>query len=133
MLEWHSKLGRKPRLLFIAHRKENPQPSLGRRFVALVCGTKTLGSLVDGNDPGQRDHLFCSIQSYNSRSLIDEAAIVQYIVVGRVSSRRPRRATKHYLGTFTNILLGSDSNAERSDQLDVLIWFRWTSSAEIDA
>ncbi|MFN9976339.1 MAG: DEAD/DEAH box helicase, partial [Phycisphaerae bacterium] len=88
--------------------------------------------LVDGHEPGQRDHLFCSIQSYNSRSLIDEASDrFEYIVVDEVH-HAAAPSYKALLGHVQpTILLGLTATPERSDQLDVLSWFGGRASAEI--
>ena len=76
-----SELGRKPRLLFIAHRKE----ILNQALAAFRCVLRdqNFGDLlVDGSQPEQCEHLFCSIQSYNSRNLQAESSEqFEYVVV----------------------------------------------------
>jgi superfamily II DNA or RNA helicase len=124
-------LGRKPRLLFIAHRKEILNQAL-TSFRCVVRDQNFGDLLVDGNDPGQRDHLFCSIQSYNSRSLKDEAADrFEYIIVDEFH----HAAAPSYQALLSHvrptILLGLTATPERSDQLDVLSWFGGRPSAEI--
>lgn len=124
-------LGRKPRLLFIAHRKEILNQAL-TSFRCVVRDQNFGDLLVDGNDPGQRDHLFCSIQSYNSRSLTDEAADrFEYIIVDEFH----HAAAPSYQALLSHvrptILLGLTATPERSDQLDVLSWFGGRPSAEI--
>ncbi len=124
-------LGRKPRLLFIAHRKEILSQAL-TSFRCVVRDQNFGDLLVDGSDPGQRDHLFCSIQSYNSRSLTKEAADrFEYIVVDEFH----HAAAPSYLALLDHVqpkvLLGLTATPERSDQLDVLSFFGGRATAEI--
>src|SRR5262249_12260970 len=60
-------LGR-PRLLFVAHREEVLRQSL-QAFRAALRDSNFGDLLVGGREPEQLDHLFASIQSYNSRGL----------------------------------------------------------------
>lgn len=124
-------LGRKPRLLYIAHRKEILNQAL-LSFRCVVRDQNFGDLLVDGKDSGQRDHLFCSIQSYNSRNLIDETADrFEYIVVDEFH----HAAAPSYQALLGHVqptnLLGLTATPERSDQLDVLSWFGGRASAEI--
>jgi superfamily II DNA or RNA helicase/HKD family nuclease len=124
-------LGRKPRLLFIAHRKEILVQALAS-FRCVVRDQNFGDLLVDGNDPGRRDHLFCSIQSYNSRNLIDEAADrFEYIVVDEFHHAAAPSYQSLLGHVQPTILLGLTATPERSDQLDVLTWFGGRASAEI--
>jgi len=124
-------LGRKPRLLFIAHRKEILHQALAS-FRCVVRDQNFGDLLVDGNDPGQRDHLFCSIQSYNSRNLIDEPADrYEYIVVDEFHHAAAPSYQALLGHVQPTILLGLTATPERSDQLDVLSWFGGRASAEI--
>ncbi|HBJ37738.1 MAG TPA: NgoFVII family restriction endonuclease, partial [Planctomycetaceae bacterium] len=124
-------LGRKPRLLYIAHRKE----ILNQALLSFRCVVRdqNFGDLLfDGKDSGQRDHLFCSIQSYNSRSLIDEAADrFEYIVVDEFHHAAAPSYQALLGHVQPTILLGLTATPERSDQLDVLSWFGGRASAEI--
>lgn len=124
-------LGRKPRLLFIAHRKEILNQALAS-FRCVVRDQNFGDLLVDGNDPDQRDHLFCSIQSYNSRRLIEEAADrFEYIVVDEFHHAAAPSYQALLGHVQPTILLGLTATPERSDQLDVLSWFGGRASAEI--
>ncbi|MCC7334637.1 MAG: DUF3427 domain-containing protein [Pirellulaceae bacterium] len=124
-------LGRKPRLLFIAHRKEILNQAL-MSFRCVVRDQNFGELLVDGNDPGQRNHLFCSIQSYNSRNLIDEAADrFEYVVVDEFHHAAAPSYQSLLGHAQPTILLGLTATPERSDQLDVLSWFGGRASAEI--
>ncbi|QDV12381.1 type I restriction enzyme EcoKI subunit R [Rosistilla oblonga] len=124
-------LGRKPRLLFVAHRKEILSQAL-TSFRCVVRDQNFGDLLVDGNAPDQHDHLFCSIQSYNSRNLNEEPPDrFEYIVVDEFHhAAAPSYQT--LLGHIEpKILLGLTATPERSDQLDVLSWFGGRASAEI--
>lgn len=124
-------MGRKPRLLFIAHRKEILNQALAS-FRCVIRDQNFGDLLVDGHEPTQRDHLFCSIQSFNARNLIAEPSDrFEYIVVDEFH----RAAAPSYQALLSHsqprILLGLTATPERSDQLDVLSWFGGRSSAEI--
>lgn len=60
--------GQRPSLLFIAHREEILKQALGT-FRAVLRDHNFADLLVGGTQPEQTDHLFCSIQSYNSRGM----------------------------------------------------------------
>lgn len=125
------RLGRKPRLLFIAHRKEILNQALAS-FRCVVRDQNFGDLLVDGSDPGQRHHLFCSIQSYNSRNLIAEAADrFEYIVIDEFHHAAAPSYQSLLNHVKPTILLGLTATPERSDQLDVLSWFGGRASAEI--
>jgi superfamily II DNA or RNA helicase len=124
-------LGRRPRLLFIAHLKEILQQALST-FRCILRDQNFGDLLVDGADPGQRDHLFCSIQSYNSRNLNKEAADqFEFVIVDEfhhAAAASYQILLNHVRPQF---LLGLTATPERSDQLDVLSWFDGRASAEI--
>ena len=60
--------GEKPPLLFVAHREEILRQALGS-FRGVLRDQNFGDLLVGGREPEQGRHLFCSIQSYNSREL----------------------------------------------------------------
>lgn len=125
------KLGRQPRLLFIAHRKEILNQAL--MSYRCVLRDQNFGDLlVDGSNPEQRDHLFCSIQSYNTQRLNDKPADqFEYVVVDEFH----HAAAPTYQALLDHVqpefLLGLTATPERSDQLDVMRWFGGRASAEI--
>lgn len=123
--------GRKPNLLFIAHRKE----ILGQALASFrhVLRDQNFGDLlVDGHEPEQLDHLFCSIQSYNSRlSDAIPADRFEYVVVDEFHHAAAPSYRKLLTQLQPRILLGLTATPERSDQLDVLTWFGGRTSAEI--
>ncbi|TWT80453.1 type I restriction enzyme EcoKI subunit R [Planctomycetes bacterium CA13] len=124
-------LGRKPRLLFIAHRKE----ILSQAMVAFRCVLRdqNFGDLlVDGSQPEQHEHLFCSIQSYNSRNLqMESAEQFEYVVVDEFHHAAAPSYQSLLDHVKPRVLLGLTATPERSDQLDVLSWFGGRASAEI--
>ena len=124
-------LGRKPNLLFIAHRKEILSQALAA-FRCILRDQNFGDLLVDGNQPEQHEHLFCSIQSYNTRNLRAETADqFEYVVVDEF--HHAAAPSYQYLLDHIQpkVLLGLTATPERSDQLDVLSWFGGKASAEI--
>ncbi len=124
-------LGRRPRLLFIAHRKEILNQALAS-FRCVLRDHNFGDLLVDGSNPGGRQHLFCSIQSYNSRGMLAiDSDHFEYVVVDELHhAAAPSYQTllEHVRPQF---LLGLTATPERSDELDVLQWFDGRPSAEI--
>lgn len=124
-------LSRKPTLLFIAHRKEILGQALGT-FRGVLRDQNFGDLLVDGSVPEQDTHVFCSIQSYNSRNLVAEAADKYDYVVVDEFHHAAAPSYQALLGHVQpKILLGLTATPERSDQLDVLSWFDGRASAEI--
>ena len=123
--------GRKPSLLFVAHREEILRQALGS-FRGVLRDQNFGDLLIDGLHPEQEMHLFCSIQSYNSRELVQRAPdAFEYIVVDEfhhAAAPSYRQLLDH---AQPLILLGLTATPERSDQLDVLQWFGDRTSAEI--
>lgn len=124
-------LGRKPSLLFVAHREEILRQALGS-FRGVLRDQNFGDLLVGGTEPMQEAHLFCSIQSYNSRELVRQAAdAFDYIVVDEfhhAAAPSYRQLLEH---VQPQILLALTATPERSDQLDILRWFGGRTSAEI--
>nr|WP_286177439.1 DEAD/DEAH box helicase [Rhodopirellula sp. JC639] len=124
-------LGRKPTLLFIAHRKE----ILNQALAAFRCVLRdqNFGDLlVDGRRPEQHEHLFCSIQSFNSRNLREESAEqFEYVVVDEFHHAAAPSYQSLLDHVQPKVLLGLTATPERTDQLDVMHWFGGRASAEI--
>lgn len=124
-------LGRMPRLMFIAHRKEILQQAL-TSFRCVLRDQNFGDLLVDGSEPNERDHLFCSIQSYNAREMMQEhPERYEYIVVDEFHHAAAPSYQALLGHVQPTILLGLTATPERSDQLDVLSWFGGRPSAEI--
>lgn len=123
--------GRKPSLLFVAHREEILRQALGS-FRGVLRDQNFGDLLVGGRDPEHEDHLFCSIQSYNSRDLVQRAADdFEYIVVDEFHHAAAPSYQQLLDHVRPQILLGLTATPERSDQLDVLQWFGGRTTAEI--
>ncbi|QGQ24846.1 DUF3427 domain-containing protein [Gimesia benthica] len=122
---------RQPSLLFIVHREEILKQALAS-FRGVLRDQNFGDLLVGGRDPSQQQHLFCSIQSYNSRELwkspTDE---YEYIVVDEFHHAAAPSYQRLLDHVRPNILLGLTATPERADQLDVLKWFGGRTSAEI--
>jgi len=130
-LRWSRAARTLPPLLFVAHREEILKQSLWT-FRA-VLRNQNFGDLLVGSfEPTQTEHLFCSIQSYNSRELWSlPPGRYQYIVVDEfhhAAAPSYRRLLDH---VQPHALLGLTATPERTDQLDVLQWFGGRASAEI--
>jgi superfamily II DNA or RNA helicase len=121
----------RPSLLFVAHREEILRQALGT-YRAVLRDQNFGDVLAGGSDPEQQEHLFCSIQSYNSRELWRrEARRYDYVVVDEfhhAAAPSYRRLLDH---VQPRVLLGLTATPERSDALDVLHWFDGAPSAEI--
>lgn len=123
--------GRKPTLLFIAHRREILSQAMAA-FRGVLRDQNFGDLLVEGNHPDQHDHLFCSIQSYNSRNLHAEMAErFEYVVVDEFHHAAASSYQSLLQHIQPKVLLGLTATPERSDQLDVLGWFGGRASAEI--
>ncbi|MCP3978599.1 MAG: DUF3427 domain-containing protein [bacterium] len=121
----------RPSLLFVAHREEILRQALGT-FRAVLRDQNFGDLLVGGSEPEQTAHLFCSIQSYNSRELwTHDQQRFDYVVVDEfhhAAAPSYRRLLDH---VQPRVLLGLTATPERTDALDVLHWFNGEPSAEI--
>ncbi len=123
--------GTQPSLLFIAHREELLRQALGS-FRGVLRDQNFGDLLVGGNAPCQQRHLFCSIQSYNSRNLVRlPPDAFDYVVVDEFHHAAAASYRRLLDRVRPQILLGLTATPERSDQLDVLQWFGGQTSAEI--
>ncbi len=123
--------GRRPRLLFVAHREEILKQSL-YTFRAVLRDHNFGDLLVGGHEPAQTDHLFVSIQSYNSRGLnTHPPQHYDYVVVDEFH-HAAAASYEHLLGHIQpRVLLGLTATPERADNLDILQHFGGHISAEI--
>ncbi len=121
----------RPSLLYVAHREEILRQALAT-FRAVLRDQNFGELLVAGSDPDRLDHVFCSIQSYNSRGLASLAPQqFEYVVVDEfhhAAAPSYRCLLDH---VRPDVLLGLTATPERSDALDVLHWFGGHASAEI--
>ncbi len=129
--EQSSTAGTRPRLLFVAHREELLQQSL-QTFRAVLRDPNFGDLLVGGREPSQLDHLFVSIQSYQSRSL-DELSgdHYEYVVVDEFHHAAAPSYERLLDHVRPRVLLGLTATPERSDGLDILKHFGGQMSAQI--
>jgi superfamily II DNA or RNA helicase/HKD family nuclease len=122
----------KPRLLFVAHREELLRQSL--YTYRNVLRDPNFGELlVGGRTPEGYDHLFVSIQSYNSRDLVEAFAPdhFDYIVIDEFHHAAAPSYERLLAHIRPRILLGLTATPERSDGLDALRHFHNHMSAQI--
>src|SRR6266850_2338457 len=120
------------RLLFIAHREEILNQSLGT-FKAVLRDFNFGDLLVAGSEPQSLDHLFCSIQSFNSRALWERVSsdFYDYIVVDEFHHAAAPSYQRLLRFVQPKVLLGLTATPERMDDLDVLSFFDNHIAAEI--
>ncbi|MFT8390859.1 MAG: DUF3427 domain-containing protein [Sporolactobacillus sp.] len=120
------------RLLFIAHREEILKQSL--TCFRSVLRDNNFGELFVGRHrPESIDHLFISIQTFNSQSFIEHTStdFYDYIIVDEFH----HAAAKSYQTLLSyyrpRILLGLTATPERMDGRDILSYFDQHIAAEI--
>lgn len=127
-----STFGTYPRLLFVAHREEILKQSL-HVFRGILKDPNFGDLMVGGNEPSQLDHLFTSIQSFNSRNLAEITSPDYYDMI--IVDEFHHAAAPSYqklLSYYTpKILLGLTATPERMDGLDILQYFNGKITAEI--
>lgn len=122
----------KNRLLFVAHRKEILEQS--RDCFRTILRNRNFGDLIVGNHKSRNiDHLFVSIQSFNSKDLEEftSSDFYDFIVVDEFHhAKAPTYKTllDHYK---PKVLLGLTATPERMDGKDVLEYFDGRIAAEI--
>ncbi|MBR3224438.1 MAG: DUF3427 domain-containing protein [Atopobiaceae bacterium] len=124
--------GRNAKLLFVAHREEILKQSLS--CFRMVLKDNNFGELLVGSSRVDSfDHLFCSIQSLNSRKLTETLPANQYdyIVVDEfhhAAAPSYRRLLSYFK---PKTLLGLTATPERLDGESILPWFDNRIAAEI--
>ncbi len=116
--------GLRPRLLFVAHREE-----LLKQAVTAFRHVLREGSfgelLVGGAAPQSYDHLFATIQSFQSRELLSQkpANFWDFAVLYE-AHHTPAQSYRDLIGTLNpKILLGLTATPERMDGESILEWF----------
>jgi len=121
----------RPKLLFVAHREEILKQSLAT-FRAVLRDQNFGDLLVGGTQPNQQDHLFSSIQSYNSRELWRRVADhYDYIVVDEFHHAAAESYQRLLDHVTPKVLLGLTATPERADGLDVKAFFDGHVTAEV--
>ncbi len=123
--------GKPPRLLFIAHREEILKQAL-QRFRYVLRDMNFGDVLFGGVQPTSLDHLFCTIQSYNSRGLSEQSPeFYDYVVVDEFHHAAAPSYQALLEHVKPRVLLALTATPERSDLKDVFAYFDGVASAEI--
>ena len=123
---------RAARLLFVAHREEILKQS--RRCFQTVLRNYNFGDLLVGqHEPSGLDHLFVSIQSFNSRQLWTAILPDHYdfVVVDEFHHAAAPSYQRLLDWVKPRVLLGLTATPERHDELDILRHFDNHIAAEI--
>ncbi|MBR1369665.1 helicase [Methanocalculus chunghsingensis] len=121
-----------PRLLFVAHREEILRQSL-QVFRGILRDPNFGDLMVGGNRPSEIDHLFVSIQSFNSTNLPEMTTPDYYDMI--IVDEFHHAAAPSYQGLLSyytpQILVGLTATPERMDGLEILRYFGGKITAEI--
>lgn len=124
--------GGKAKLLFVAHREEILKQSLDT-FRAILREPNFGDMLVGAQQPSSMDHLFVSIQSFNSKELDKhtESGYYDFIIVDEfhhAAADSYQKLLNHYQ---PQILLGLTATPERMDGKSILSYFDDHIAAEM--
>ena len=122
--EERAKEGKTARLLFVAHRKEILEQSI-QKFQE-VLNDFNFGELyVDGRKPTNIEHLFISIQSFNSAHLNQWTTVdyYDYIVIDEFHHAAANSYQELLAYYQPGILLGLTATPDRMDGKDILKYF----------
>lgn len=125
-------LGKPCRLLFVAHREEILKQSIATFRAVMKDGN--FGDLFVGSyKPEQIDHLFISIQTFNSQEFTEKTSADYYdfIIVDEfhhAAAKTYQKLLNHYK---PDILVGLTATPERMDGESVLQYFNDRIAAEI--
>ncbi|MCK9580308.1 MAG: DEAD/DEAH box helicase family protein, partial [Methanoregula sp.] len=120
------------RLLFVAHREEILKQSLAT-FRGILKDQNFGDISIAGKIPSQIDHVFMSIQTFNSSEFSGRTPpdYYDYIIVDEFH-HAAAVSYQHLLSYYQpKILLGLTATPERMDNLDILSWFDGRIAAEI--
>jgi superfamily II DNA or RNA helicase len=128
-----SKDGSRPKLLFLAHREEIL--SQGLQTYRQVLKDPSFGKQMGGSagDPTSMDHLFCTIQTANSRAIWKQLGSNYYdFIIIDEAHHAPADSYADLLTGFTpTILLGMTATPERMDGKSILDYFDNRIAAEL--
>ena len=124
--------GKPCRLLFVAHREEILQQSLVT-FRAVLKDANFGELFVGGYRPESIDHLFMSIQTFNSQAFTEKTSpdFYDYIVVDEFHHAAAPTYQKLLSYYQPKILLGLTATPERMDGRSILPYFNNRIAAEI--
>lgn len=124
--------GQQAKLLFVAHREEILKQSRST-FRAILKDYNFGDLLVGGNSPTSLDHLFVSIQSFNSAKLFEKTTSDFYDFIIVDEFHHAAAASYQTLLSYyqPKILLGLTATPERMDGKNVLTYFDDTIAAEM--
>ena len=124
--------GKPCRLLFVAHREEILRQSL-YTFRAVLKDANFGELFVGNNRPESIDHLFMSIQTFNSQGFAEKTAsdFYDYIVVDEFHHAAAPTYQKLLTYYQPKILLGLTATPERMDGKSILSYFGNRIAAEI--
>lgn len=125
------KIGKRPKLLFIAHRKEILQQAL--RTFREVLGDGDFGELlVNGTIPSEWTHVFASIQSLSGPRLDQlQPEHFDFIIIDEFHHAEAR-TYKKVINHFTpKELLGLTATPERGDGTNVMEFFDYRVAHEL--
>ena len=125
-------LGKPCRLLFVAHREEILQQSLVT-FRAVLRDANFGAMFVGNHRPESIDHLFMSIQTFNSQSFTEKTSpdFYDYIIVDEFHHAAAPTYQKLLSYYQPKILLGLTATPERMDGKSILPYFNNRIAAEI--
>ncbi|MEI7788704.1 MAG: DEAD/DEAH box helicase family protein [Chlorobiaceae bacterium] len=110
---------REPRLLYIAHREEILQQARGA-FRQVVRDGSFGDIIAGGAQPRQTDHLFCTVQSWNSRGYDHfPPTHFEYIVLDEAHHDSAASYQKLIGHIDPQSLLGLTATPERADGADI--------------
>lgn len=116
--------GKRPRLLFLAHREELLDQARSR--FRHVLRDESFGEMLGGGEePSGLNHLFATIQSFRSRALLEScgAQYWDYAVLDE-AHHVPAQGYRDIVGSLRpRILLGLTATPERMDGESILPWF----------
>jgi len=117
-------IGGRPRLLFVAHRKEIVAQA--RRTYREVLRDRSFGEeLADGSDPRNHEHLFAVIDSVSARDLVSKhgSDFWHVVVVDECHRMAADRFDAFVKSIHPNMLLGLTATPERSDGKPIFPYF----------
>ncbi len=126
------RMGTRPRLLFVAHRKELlVQAQQAFRHVLRDAAFGAL--LAEGSEPGSYEHLFTTVQSFSRRGLLDRLGPdYWHMVIIDECHHAPAPTFRDIVERIQpRILLGLTATPERADGMSLLEYFGGRPAAEM--